>query len=334
MGCDGTGRVAIRSGRVLVSPTERSERVSSENRRGGARRSGGSTKQGPTPLASEARFRQLDQYRVDREWARYEGTPQRDLYRTLRERFLRRHADRDGWALDVGAGPGRFTPLVGLAPERRTVIDLSRVAISALPDHWPPDAGGLPHRVRGNSRRPPFSPRSFETVVLLGHSIGFAGVAAPNLLEAAAGLLSDGGTLVAEFSSGGGERSAYLGRLPPGAVGRLLAAPVEALRPRIDREGFEVPADAEPPGPGFRRFSPQEVSELLRAAGIEPFDTTAVAPLLGADPERTAAAAQNPRGWSHLLELEEEYGRRTVRGARASALLVAGRRVRQKRVVK
>src|SRR5579864_6312733 len=57
---------------------------------------------GSTIKPARDRFRTLDSYRAAREWLRYEGTPQRELFRELRRRFIERHTRLAGWVVDVG----------------------------------------------------------------------------------------------------------------------------------------------------------------------------------------------------------------------------------------
>jgi hypothetical protein len=285
--------------------------------------------------AARERFRHLDRYRVDREWRRYEGTAQRDLFRVLRVRFLERHARRQGWALEIGPGPGRFSPRVGLDGRRRVVLDLSQEALLALGERWSTSPGApLPHRIRGDAVRPPLRPGSFELVVALGNTLGFAGTDSGAWLDATLGLLRPGGTIVLESVAGPGESSAYLSRLPPGAVGRLFASPPAALRPRLAREGFRPRPEDAREGRSFRRLEEAELTEALARRGFEVTESIAVAPLLGADRMRVQAVAQDARRWANLLLLEEEFGRQEARRALAAALLVAAERASPTHMVK
>lgn len=273
------------------------------------------------------RFKELDGYRVDREWKRYEGTPQRDLFRELRARFLQRHLPPRGWTLDVGSGPGRFAPYLGLPGARRVLLDLSirmlkeavRRFSTAAPQEPAPDL------VRGDAAHPPFKSNTFSEVVLLGNVIGFAESEAGPLLEGAIDLVAPMGLIVLETVVEAGEHSRYLRRLPVGAVRRLLAAPINAVRPRVEREGFRP--EPEPSGDSkFRRMPEEEVRARFAAQGVETLEAMAVAPALGGDPERVSSIRLEPSAWRHLLELEEVLGRTAPRRARAAALLVAGRR--------
>ncbi|MGI0132947.1 MAG: class I SAM-dependent methyltransferase [Thermoplasmata archaeon] len=280
---------------------------------------------GPSPRARD-RFLTLDAYRVRREWTRYEGTPQRDLFRQLRERFLVRHAVASGRALDIGPGPGRFTPLVGGPWVRRVALELSLEMLRVLRTTWRklPAAPPLPELVRGDGVDPPFRAGSFAEVVAFGNPLGFAGASAEAFLDATVGMIAPHGRLLLETVAGPGEASVYLARLPPTAVRRLLASPVAALAPRVEREGFRSET-LHPPRErdGFRRFTAGTLRSRLERAGFRIDEVLSVAPCLGGEPARAAAVHLDPKAWSHLLDLEERIGRERARHRDAAALLVA-----------
>lgn len=278
----------------------------------------------------------MDPYRARREWLRYEGTGQRDLFRELRERFLGRHAANDGWVLDLGSGPGRFLPFIGTSSARRLALDISREMLNLVPGVWR-SAGrsdDLPDRILADGLHPPLAPGRWAEVALLGNTLGFSGRDAVQLLSAAEELVALGGFLLVEIAPAPGERSRYLTRLPPASVARLLRAPARAVLARLDREGFrpEPPRHATPPT--FRRFPAGEFADGLTQRGWELIETVAVAPALGTDPERVAAVRSDPKAWSRLLELEEELGHRPARWVDAAAVLVAARRPSSKRMIK
>ncbi len=176
----------------------------------------------------------------------------------------------------------------------------------------------------GDVTRPPFRPNRFRTVVALGNPLGFAESAAIEALTGCLSMVADGGTIVLEAVVGPGESSRYLTRLPPGAMARLLRAPVPAARTRIEREGFKIEPRVPRPRQGFRRFSEGELWGLLESEGVEIVDALAVAPLLGFEPDRIRAVSGDPKAWGHLLDLEEDFGRTEGRRAVAASLLVAG----------
>ncbi|MCI4335392.1 MAG: class I SAM-dependent methyltransferase [Thermoplasmata archaeon] len=278
----------------------------------------------------EQRFRELDSYRVEREWKRYEGTPQRELLLELRVRFLREHpAPVGGDRLELGPGPGRFTPYLAAPGQRIILVDLSREALRQHRVRQTLPATGADYRIErvlGNGRRPPLRDGSFVGVSLLGNLLGFAGPHADELLEAAARLVAPGGLLTVELSAGDGEYSECLHRLPPSAAARLLRAPLRAVLARVARAGF-VPTRTDPTGPGrFRRISIRSADTTLDPLGFQLEAAEAIAPALGGDPERTFACHSDPLAWGHLLELEERLGKVPARWKRATALMAAYRR--------
>ena len=268
---------------------------------------------------ARGRFRQLDSYRVSREWDRYEGTAQRRLFRELRARFLDRHAAGGGWVLDLGSGPGRFLPHVGTAGSRRVALDLSVEMLRRVERQ----GRAAPDLVRGDGLHPPFRRGAFGEVVVLGNALGFAGPEADHLWLAAGELLAPGGILILEIVAGAGERARYLCRLPASTLGRLLHAPVSVVLRRVEQEGFaQDPPRRSDPG-AFRRYDPDALKEEVVRRGWWVEETMAVAPVLGGDRERVESVATDPVAWTHLLELEEQVGHREERTRRAAAVLLA-----------
>lgn len=282
------------------------------------------------------RFRTADGYRARREWLRYEGTGQRDLFRELRERFLARHAVDEGWVLDLGSGPGRFLPFAGRAGSRRVALDISREMLNLLPEAWA--ASGStdppPDRVRGDALHPPLVRGRGAEVIVFGNTLGFSGKAADRLLDEAERIVAPGGILVVEIAPAPGERSRYLARLPPSSVARLLRSPTRAVLARLDREGFRPEPPRHETPESFRRFAVRELQDRLVGDGFEMVETVAVAPALGPDALRIEAVRGDAKAWPHLLDLEEEVGRRPERWSEAAAVLLSARLPSSKRMVK
>lgn len=288
------------------------------------------------PPASEpgaparARFRAVDEYRARREWDRYAGTAQRDLFRELRERFLVRHAVAEGWALDAGSGPGRYTPVLAAGGSARAVaLDLSRKMLVELCDRWVASrhAASLPDLVIGDAASPPFSEGVFDVVVGLGNLVGFAGAESGRLVDRLRGLVRPSGRFVLEIAPGPGEHSRYLGRLPARSVARLFRSAVPLVTQRAGREGY-VAEQWRKDRPGtFDRRAAEEMRAELERTGFHVEEVMAVAPALGSDPLRVAVVATDPKAWAHLVAVEEQLGRQPERWVRAAAVLIAATRV-------
>ncbi len=280
---------------------------------------------GPDPVTPRRRFLASDDYRVEREWKRYEGTPQRDLFRSLRARFLERYSASGGWTLEVGPGPGRFSRLLGGPESQPVLLDLSIRMLARARKQWreevyPAEPAAF---VRGDAVRLPFRERKFSVITLLGNTLGFALNNAEEILDSVASSIAKNGNLLIEIAPGSGERSRYLHRLPPGAVRRLFRSSLPAIYGRVMQEGFVVLPPRGGSKVGFRRMSAAELARLLRERGFSIRETIAVAPSLGAEPERIEAVAGDPISWGRLVELEEELGRNSERFPAAAALLVA-----------
>jgi SAM-dependent methyltransferase len=277
-------------------------------------------------LDARARFRNADRYRASREWQRYEGTSQRDLFRRIRERFLARHSSSPVHVIDVGSGPGRFTGRLGRAPgSRRVALDISREMLLELPRHWSPSPSGEPRpdRVLADASHPPFRRGIFGVVAALGNILGFAAERSDQVFDSLTDLLAPGGTILLEVGPGPGERSRYLHRLPGGAVMRLFRSPPGVVAARILREGFVEEAPRRKTPGDFHRIDPMELSRRLQRRGFRVDEVVAVAPALGSDDARAEAVSKDTKAWEHLLEVEETVGRTPARWAGAAAVLLA-----------
>jgi SAM-dependent methyltransferase len=259
---------------------------------------------------------------VEREWTRYEGTAQRDLFRVLRERFLDRHAVEGGRAIDIGSGSGRFTARIGGPACRRLAVDLSVEMLRAIPEHWPREFD-RPDRILADGRAPPFRAGVASEVGLIGNALGFAGPDAMTLLQRSAELVGPGGRILLETAPGPGTSSRYLHRLPPGAVRRLLHAPLGAVAPRVLREGFARRESPDRTRHGFRPLSYHALAAALSKEGFAIAEAVAVAPALGAEPDLVEEIRGDPVAWDRLLALEERIGASSLVRDPAAALLVA-----------
>ncbi len=246
----------------------------------------------------------------------------RDLFRELRVRFILRHAATSGRVLDVGAGPGRFSPFLGGKSTHPVLLDLSVEMLRRARQDLSTEVLEGREFVRGDASSPPFTERSFSLVAALGNLVGHMPQLAWPSLDPLESLVGERGKLLVEIVPGFGERSAYLSRLPPRAVARVLRSPLSLVRGRLVREGFlPVPRRAATDH-GFRRLSPASLTGANRK-GWRVEEMMAVAPALGFDPDRLEATRDDPKAWAHLLELEEELGHLPARWENAAAVLVA-----------
>ncbi len=317
------------------------------DRRDRARSPGPGASRTPSPASSRAsyrgpgRFRHAGAYEVEREWRRYEGTPQRELLRGVRERFLERAlrtaSEEVRWAAEVGPGPGRFTPLVGQGAERLLLVDLSTPMLRAAAERveagsGPSSEGGV-DLVQADASRSPLKERSLDRVVALGNLVGFAGPRARSVLEGLARAVAPGGALVFETQAAVTFVPRFLDEAGPPELRRTFVSDPRHELPRLLREGWRPVPPPKPAGregsgdirgiggigslgglggtgPTFRFMARSEVSHLLSREGLNVVDELVAAPLLGGSPELldTLLRSGGP-GLRALLRWEETVGR-------------------------
>ncbi|MCI4350804.1 MAG: class I SAM-dependent methyltransferase [Thermoplasmata archaeon] len=230
--------------------------------------------------------------------------------------------------MEIGPGPGRFSPALGRVGGAVVLLDLSQRMLAEARRHLRriPELAARLHPVLGDGLHPPFRELRFNSVVVLGNVIGFGSSDAEAIVRSAAAQVALAGHLLIEIAPGPGERSRYLARLPPGAVSRLLRSPVTWSTNRIAREGFQLAASSRGRNSAFRPVDAPTAVRWLVEAGLEIEETVAVAPAIGQEPDRVASVRGDPIAWRHLLEVEERLGARPERWTNAAAILVAARR--------
>jgi SAM-dependent methyltransferase len=253
---------------------------------------------------------------VNREWRRYSGDAWRVLVRELRDRFLAHHLPKGpGWALELGPGPGRFTPTVLASGARVVAADLSLPMLRALHRRTPVRARATRLRaVRAAGEHLPFRDRSFRAAVVYGNILGFAAGDGPRLLAELARVVRPGGKLILDVSSPIAATTEFLSL---GARRRFL------LRILRDPEYYLLSWIAsskarahQPYAPGrmafweFDFYTVPAAEAELEAAGFRPLDRMAVAPIGAYRDRLTTIARRDPRAWKNLLLLEEGVGRR------------------------
>lgn len=263
------------------------------------------------------RFAQAGDYEAGREWRRYEGTPQRDLLREVRRRFLERALRRlsapAGLIVEVGPGPGRFTPPLAAQAGRLVLVDVSPRMLAIAEEHATSVARRPVDLVLGDAAQLPIHGESADAVVALGNIVGSAGDRSLAALQEIAGVVAPGGILVLETVAPPGGRPVFLRRTSPKEWKGLLSdEPERALSPLL-AEGFD-PAPPSSPGDrgpdGFRHFQAAETARFLDREGFDVVEQALAAPLVGGEPELVAAILRGGAGaLRRLVHWEELAGR-------------------------
>jgi ubiquinone/menaquinone biosynthesis C-methylase UbiE len=259
-----------------------------------------------------ARVRASFDAQVSEERRRLAGSADRELRRTLIERFLRRNLARvSGRLLEIGPGPGRLTPVLTRLGAPVALLDLSRPMLRAARSAFRRvSLGNRPFAyVQGAAEGlRMFRDSTFGAVVIVG-LFGFFARDGDLVLEGAARALRPGGTLVVETQSATGAVSEIFPRSPSGARA-ILRSPERFYLERIFREGYQ-PYDPEHfANWEYRFWRPDEIVRSLETHGFRVVDRMSIAPMLGAQPRLLAQMAQDRAAWPHALEYEERAGRR------------------------
>lgn len=268
------------------------------------------------PAVRRRRIRERFDESVDRERHRYSGSAWRVLVRDLRVRFLAHHLPAGkGWVLELGPGPGRFTPSILTTGARVVAVDLSLPMLHALGRHAAVRARTRQlRRVRGAGERLPFGDGSFRAVVAYGNLLGFAARDGERLLAELARVVRPGGHLILDVASPVGAATEFLTQ---GAERRLL------LRILRDPDFYFLSQVLGARGRGHQPYAPERwapwefdfytpaaAEALLADAGFRVVDRMAVG-AIGAYRDRLATIARRDRRtWATLLSIEEDVGRR------------------------
>jgi len=253
---------------------------------------------------------------VDRERHRYSGEAWRVLVRELRERFLERHLPKGrGWVLELGPGPGRFTPTILSSGARVVAVDLSLPMLRALRRRTAVQArSGRLRGVRGAGEQLPFGEGVFRSAVVYGNILGFSAGDGPRLLSEVARVVQPGGVLVIDVSSPVAATTEFLSS---GARRRFL------LRVLRDPEYYfldwilrSTDRSHQPYAPGrmsffeFDFYTAAGAEAALSAAGFRTTDRMALGSIGAFRDRLTTIARRDRRAWRNLVELEEGVGRR------------------------
>jgi ubiquinone/menaquinone biosynthesis C-methylase UbiE len=266
------------------------------------------------PSRRRRNLRESFDLRVRDEWKRYGGEPRRVLHRTLRERFLRAHLRDSGQLiLELGPGPGRFTPILRRGARTRVfAVDLSRAGLRAGRRR----AGRQPEGsrvewIQAAGEHLPFVSRSIDIAVVLGNIVGFAGVDGPVLLKEIGRVVKPEGRLLADFASPAAATQEFFHaaanhRFLP----RVLRRPRYYFLDRVLDTGLQPYAPARLARWEFRFYTAKEASTELARAGFRVVDAMSVAPVAAHQDRVAAIAHRERRTWEALLRIEERVGRR------------------------
>lgn len=252
--------------------------------------------------------------RVKDEWRRYAVEPQRILRRTLRERFLRQHLRRSsGILLELGPGPGRFTPTLRRATRGRVVaLDLSLEGLRSARRRARQQPGlARIDWVQGAGECLPLLSRSVDTVVAFGNIVSFAALDGPALLKELGRVVKPRGRLLADFASPAAAfQEFFYVAARQRLLGRVLRRPHHYFLDRVLATGFQPLAPARLAPWEFQFYTVAKAEKELARAGFRTVDAMSVAPIAAYQNRVAAVARREKRTWETLLRVEEQIGRR------------------------
>ena len=271
----------------------------------------------PSGSTRRRRIRERFDASVSREWNRYAGTAWHVLVRELRERFVSRHLSKGGgWVLELGPGPGRFTPTILRSGARVVAADLSVPMLRSLGSRLSSRSGGARlRRVRAAGEHLPFEEGTFRATIALGNLLGFSAADGPRLLGEVARVTCPGGLLVLDVASPVGAATDFLQTATEQRLLlRVLRNPEYYFLNEVVRDADRTRQPYAPKRWGFFEFdfyTTRGVDKVLAQAGFRPVDRMAIAPV-GAYRDRLTTTARRDRtAWKSLLVLEERAGRRS-----------------------
>ncbi len=229
--------------------------------------------------------------------------------------------------LELGPGPGRFTPLVRARPRTAVLaVDLSRNSLRAARRRTA-TRGPTVHWIQAMGEQLPLAPQSVDHAVALGNIVCFAYREGDRLVAELSRVVRPGGLLIADFASAAAavQEFVYVAsqrRILP----RLLRRPRYYLIDRVLRTGDQPWAPHRYARWAFRFYTVDEAVRLLDHHGFDVVDTLAMAPTAAHQPRAATIAAREPATWRALLRIEEEVGRRPGVFETGNGFAIAARR--------
>ncbi|MFZ3355139.1 MAG: class I SAM-dependent methyltransferase [Thermoplasmata archaeon] len=267
-----------------------------------------------TPRRRRRHIRTSFDVRVQDEWKRYAGEPRRQLHRALRERFLRSQLTAaKGITLELGPGPGRFTPILRRRTRSRVIgVDLSRAGLLAGRRRarrqsrlWRVDW------VQAAGERLPLRSGTVDTAVALGNIVSFAARDGPLLLKELARVTRRRGRLILDFASpASAAQEFFLMAASRRVLPRILRRRRFYLIDQVLTTGFQPNAPHRMARWEFQFYTPAEAQRALTRAGFRTMDIMSVAPIAAFQDRIASSARRDARTWKALLEIEEQVGRR------------------------
>lgn len=217
--------------------------------------------------------------------------------------------------LELGSGPGRFTPTVLSARARVVAVDLSVPMLRALRRRRTIRTQSARLRcVRAAGEHLPFRDGAFRATVALGNILGFSSSDGPRLVSEIARVTEPGGLLVLDIASPVGATSEFLATAAKRRLLlKILRNPGYYFLNEIVRDAERTRQPYAPKRWGFYEFdfyTPAGADEVLSAAGFRPIDRMAIAPVGAYRNRLTTIARRDRTAWRNLLALEERSGRR------------------------
>jgi ubiquinone/menaquinone biosynthesis C-methylase UbiE len=268
--------------------------------------------------------------RVGREYRRYAGEPRRLLVRQLRERFLARHLPRrPPVLLELGPGPGRFTPSLLAAPPRRLIaVDLSRPILLAGRRRLRAHAE-VAHAtwVRGAGEHLPLRDGSVDVAVVLGNVVCMAAREGPKMLRELHRVTRPGALLLVDFATAAGAAEEFFYTAARHKILiKVLRRPEYYLIDQVLRSGYQPNDPARLASWEFQFYTPETGRRALGRAGFRALDLMAVGPLVAFHDHIAKIARRDPTAWENLLRIEERVGRRPGVTETGHGFIVAARR--------